>query len=177
MQTIPNLPKDVVATKYAELQVLSVFERSGYNFCRWTFDGQITQTIEIISPGLVCEDRDNIPNFSLKCFVSEGIINTTLGIRFQLQSDFDIQTECAFSVIDPYVPQASGHFNVAGKLSIALVVEVESRTQRSRPRPRTQKIRGQGQPFRGKTLSKPRTGMLEAKDQGHKRKCSPKKSL
>ena len=41
----------------------------------------------------------------------------------------------------------------------------------------TKKIRGQGQgqPFRGQTLSKPRTGMLEAKDQGHKRKCSPKK--
>ena len=38
----------------------------------------------------------------------------------------------------------------------------------------TKKIRGQGQPFRGQTLS---TGMLEAKvkDQGHKRKCSPKK--
>ena len=36
---------------------------------------------------------------------------------------------------------------------------------------------GQGQPFRGQTLSRPRTGMLEAKakDQGHKRKCSPKK--
>ena len=43
----------------------------------------------------------------------------------------------------------------------------------------TKKIRGQGQgqPFRGQTLSKPRTGMLEAKakDQGHKRKCSQKK--
>ena len=43
----------------------------------------------------------------------------------------------------------------------------------------TKKIRGQGQgqPFRGQTLSRPRTGMLEAKakDQGHKRKCSPKK--
>ena len=35
----------------------------------------------------------------------------------------------------------------------------------------TKKIRGQGQgqPFRGQTLSRPRTGMLEAKakDQGH----------
>ena len=45
----------------------------------------------------------------------------------------------------------------------------------------TKKIRGQGQgqPFRGQTLSRPRTGMLEAKakDQGHKRKCSPKKGL
>ena len=79
--------------------------------------------------------------------------------------------------------------------------EVESRTQGSRPRPRTQKNprprprtafprtdtfeakdrnargQGQGQPFRGQTLSRPRTGMLEAKDQGHKRKCSPKKKV
>ena len=39
----------------------------------------------------------------------------------------------------------------------------------------TKKLRGQGQPFRGQTLSRPRTEMLEAKDQGHKRKCSPKK--
>ena len=55
---------------------------------------------------------------------------------------------------------------------------MESRTQGSKPRPRTQKkIRGQGQgqPFRGQTLSRPRTGMLEAKDQGHKRECSLKK--
>ena len=39
------------------------------------------------------------------------------------------------------------------------------------------KIRGQGQGqlFRGQTLSKPKTGMLETKDQGHSRKCSPKK--
>ena len=36
---------------------------------------------------------------------------------------------------------------------------------------------GQGQPFCGQTLSRPRTGMLEAKtkDQGHSRKCFPKK--
>ena len=43
----------------------------------------------------------------------------------------------------------------------------------------TKKIRGQGQgqPFRGQTLSRPRTGMLEAKakDQEHARTCSPKK--
>ena len=30
----------------------------------------------------------------------------------------------------------------------------------------TKKIRGQGQSFRGQTLSRPRTGMLEAKDTG-----------
>ena len=43
----------------------------------------------------------------------------------------------------------------------------------------TKKIRGQGQglPFRVQTLSRPRTGMFEAKakDQGHKHECSPKK--
>ena len=40
----------------------------------------------------------------------------------------------------------------------------------------TKKIRGQGQgqPFRGQTLSRPKTGLLEAKDEGHKRKCYPK---
>ena len=43
----------------------------------------------------------------------------------------------------------------------------------------TKKIRGQGQgqPFRGQIVSRPRTRMLEAKakDQGHKRKRFPKK--
>ena len=41
----------------------------------------------------------------------------------------------------------------------------------------TKKIRGQGQPFRGQTFSKPRTGLLKAKDQGHRRKCFPKKKV
>ena len=72
--------------------------------------------------------------------------------------------------------------SVSFSLLYASLAEVESRKQGSRPRlrPRTQKkIRGQGQGqfFRGQTLSRPRTGMLEAKakDQGHTRKCSPKK--
>ena len=41
----------------------------------------------------------------------------------------------------------------------------------------TKKIRGQEQPFRGQTLSRPRTGMLEAKakDQGHKAQVLSKK--
>ena len=45
----------------------------------------------------------------------------------------------------------------------------------------TKKIRGQGQgqPFRGQTLSRPRTGMLEAKakDQGHKAQVLSKKKI
>ena len=54
-------------------------------------------------------------------------------------------------------------------LHLWLISKVESRTQGSRPRPRTQKKiggQGQGQPFRGQTLPRPRTGMLEAKDTG-----------
>ena len=45
----------------------------------------------------------------------------------------------------------------------------------------TKKFRGQGQgqPFRGQTLSRPRTGMLEAKakDQGHKAQVLSKKKV
>ena len=40
-------------------------------------------------------------------------------------------------------------------------------------------VQGQGQPFLGQNLSRPRTGMLEAKakDKGHRRKRSPKKKV
>ena len=121
LTTIPNLPNGIVATNYAELQVLSVFEKSSYNFCRWFFDGQITQTIEIISPDTACEDRNETPKFPLKCFISEGIINTTLVLSFALEIDFDIRTECSYSVIDPYDIQASANFNVISKYNIKLV--------------------------------------------------------
>ena len=55
-----------------------------------------------------------------------------------------------------------------------------SRGHRARGQSQSQghtKIRsqGQGQPFRGQVLSRPRTEMLEAKDQNTKRKRSPKK--
>ena len=39
----------------------------------------------------------------------------------------------------------------------------------------TKKIRGQGQPFRGQNLSRPRTGVRNARGQGRRRRCSPKK--
>ena len=54
--------------------------------------------------------------------------------------------------------------------------EVESRTQGSRPRPRTQKkSEAKDSLFEDIHSQGPRTGILEAKDQGHKRNCSPKK--
>ena len=41
----------------------------------------------------------------------------------------------------------------------------------------TKKVRGQGQPFRGQILLRPRTGMLKAKSKVTGRKCSQKKGL
>ena len=57
---------------------------------------------------------------------------------------------------------------------LSLMLKARSKLEVSKD---TKKIRdqGQGQPFRGQTLLRPRTGMLEAKDQGHERKCSQKK--
>ena len=59
-------------------------------------------------------------------------------------------------------PNCVSLFAVVGKLP-----EVELRTQGSRPRPRTQKI----------SRPRPRTDPFEAKakNQEHRRKCSPKK--
>ena len=50
-------------------------------------------------------------------------------------------------------------------------LEAKAKDTKKNPRPRSRT------PFRGQTLSRPRTGTLEAKakDQGHRRKCSPKK--
>ena len=66
---------------------------------------------------------------------------------------------------------------MAGNFKPATRGEVEDTRLEAKAKD-TKKIRGQGQgqPFRGQTLSRPRTGMLEAKakDQEHKRKCSPK---
>ena len=66
-------------------------------------------------------------------------------------------------------------------ISPYLLAEVESRTQGSRPRTQ-KKIRGQGHKKNPRPRTAfPRTDTLEAKDrneakdQGHKRKCSPKK--
>ena len=42
---------------------------------------------------------------------------------------------------------------------------------------KTKKIRGKEQPFQGQTLSGPRTGMLEAKDQRHNAKVISKKKV
>ena len=52
---------------------------------------------------------------------------------------------------------------------------VEDTTLEAKDTQKKNRGQGQGQPFRGPTLLRPRTGMLEAKDQEHRRKRSPKK--
>ena len=71
-------------------------------------------------------------------------------------------------------------FQINNRLTVDAIVIISGGVEDTRLEAKakdTKKIRGQGQeqPFRGQTLSRPRTGMLDAKDQGHKRKCSPKK--
>ena len=71
---------------------------------------------------------------------------------------------------------------MTGRISFCLLLpEVDLRSQGSRPRTQKQiRDQGHGQPFRGQTLSRPRTLLLEAKDRGQCRKCFPspqKKSL
>ena len=56
--------------------------------------------------------------------------------------------------------------------------KVESKTQYARGQGQGhKKIRSQGQPFRGQTLSRPRTRMLKAKDQGQNPEVISKKKL
>ena len=79
-----------------------------------------------------------------------------------------------------YPEVASGKYWLAKRWCSSSEMIIKGGVEDTRPEVKdTKKIRGQGQgqPFRGQTLSRPRTGMLEAKakDQGHKRECSPKK--
>ena len=71
-----------------------------------------------------------------------------------------------------------------GRLWLLLTINSRGRVEDARLEAKamakdTKQIQGQGQPYRGQTLSRPSTGMLEAnsKDQEHKRKCFPKKKV
>ena len=108
--------------------------------------------------------------------------NAQLMIYVRYKGDLNLEEEFLFWTPQTTTATGADIFNVVDNFQqqwgIYWETEVESRTQGSRPR--TQKnIRGQGQPFRGQNLSRPRTGMLEAKakDQRHRRKCSPKKKV
>ena len=114
--TIPYLPNKVLATSFRDLQVVSVFDRKNYEFCRWrVLMEDVDRLLEIRSSSIPCEDRSPSSEFRLECVETEGIINTTLIILFPLESDVIISTECASSVIGPYDGQANISLNVTGE--------------------------------------------------------------
>ena len=86
---------------------------------------------------------------------------------FQLQNNAFKRTVCICIVVENDTISYALLFNRGGVENTRLEAKDTKKIQGQ----------GQGQPFRGQTLSRLRTGMLEAKDQGHSHKCSPKKTV
>ena len=88
--------------------------------------------------------------------------------------------QCIHKTHSHHVKKMQDNIRIVLTLSIRGGVE-DTRLEAKAKAKDTKKIRGQGQgqgqPFRGQTLSRPRTGMLEAKakDQGHKAQVLSKK--
>ena len=117
IRTIPHLPDNTIATGYKELQVVSVFDRSNYNFCAWIFNDQVTASrSEIFSdPGLLCEDRQPRENFDLKCQESNDIINSTLIFLLPLpRADVNVSIECAETAFQTPFTIVSINLHVTG---------------------------------------------------------------
>ena len=93
---------------------------------------------------------------------------------------YSIKHEKSIKFFRVQVQQKNQVFRVLGDINTRGGVE-DTRLEAKAKAKDTKKIRGQGQgqgqPFRGQTLSRPRTGMLEAKakDQGHKAQVLSKK--
>ena len=102
---------------------------------------------------------------SVKAALHAGIIKLILNFYFAF-SEEKAYWNCVKAITESRNPIKIDSGNMA-KDSVLSFQSEKSRTQGSRPKPRR---RTQKNP-------RPRTGMLKAKDQGHKRKCSPKKSL
>ena len=80
-----------------------------------------------------------------------------------------------FTIFRDIVEHAGGSRNKVARSTLQICIKKNQKWSRGhKARGQGQ---GQGQPFRGQSLSRPRTGMLEAKakDQEHRPKRSPKK--
>ena len=89
IQTIPFLPDNTTAREFVNLQVVSVYNSSGYSYCRWSFKGlfhyQPEEIFDEYDGELICEDRKFDGNFYIKCVEENRKINTTLTILAPLQ--------------------------------------------------------------------------------------------
>ena len=115
--TIPHLPDNRVATNYAGLQVISMFDGSNYAICRWRISPyQPTDLfIDIFGGGFTCADRNSHPDFQLKCVESNGIISSTLVVLVSLQTTIVASVVCAKTEIDNPGGILSTVTNVHGK--------------------------------------------------------------
>ena len=86
-----------MATNYAGLQVISVFDGSNYAVCRWKLpSNQQTELLfNIFGEGFDCEYREPRADLQLKCVESNGIINSTLVILYSLQTNIVVSIECS----------------------------------------------------------------------------------
>ena len=115
--TIPYLPNNKVATNYAGLQMISLFDGSNYAICRWRISPyQPTDLfIDIFGGGLPCADRNPHSDFQLKCVESNGIINSTLVELFSLQTTLAVGIVCAKTETSVLQIILSTNINVHGK--------------------------------------------------------------
>ena len=121
IQTIPFLPDNTTAREFVNLQVVSVYNSSGYSYCRWSFNGlfhhQPEEMFDKYDGELICEDRKFDGNFYIKCVEENRIINTTLTIVAPLQYTANITTECTFGFRRrAYSTQTRIELRVASKL-------------------------------------------------------------
>ena len=117
-------------------------------------------------------------------FFNALLLETLFSACFGLQIIFRVRTEFETEIVSPFsilVYNLSEIFQyVAGPKRVYILLFMNrggaEDTRLEAKANYTKKIRGQGRPFRGQTLSRPRTGMLEAKakNHGHSHKCSPK---
>ena len=123
------------------------------------------------------------------CIVSSDLFSDVLDVRVkrgaELSTDHHLVV-CSLRLSKPWPNKRSNRSSVTYRIKWEALEDKEVRggvedTRLEAKAKDTKKIRGQGQgqgqPFRGQTLSRPRTGMLEAKakDQGHKAHVLSKK--
>ena len=109
--------------------------------------------------------------YSLSCLDLTDDIKIQRGIAFLVSQRLTIVKYCSNSAQLTWLAWGYLASNLTNNLHFGLIIGARGGVEDTRLEAKakdTKKIRGQGQvqPFRGQTLSRPRRGMLEAKDTG-----------
>ena len=107
-----------MAAGYSGLQVVSEFDASSHQICRWRFSDD--DKLEIFSqPNVPCEDRSNVDgSLVMKCDINDNIISTTITIVIPLQTTVVIKIVCLETVISSPLDVVTLDLGVAGEQSI-----------------------------------------------------------